>query len=56
MLSKPDSRSGLTPAPGPIPHKIIYDKGETAESLLAKDAKELKARKAKRERRREKAL
>jgi hypothetical protein len=26
MLSKPDPREGLSPAPGPTPHKIIYDK------------------------------
>jgi hypothetical protein len=43
MLSRPDPREGLTPA-SPIPHtKIIYDRGETAETLAAKDAKELRA-------------
>lgn len=51
VLSKPDPRKGLSPAPGPLPSTIIYPPGETAESLLAKDEKELKARKAKRRKR-----
>jgi hypothetical protein len=50
MLSKPDPRTGLSPAPRPIPHKIYYEKGETAESLLAKDEKELKTENTKRKR------
>lgn len=51
VLSKPDPRKGLAPASGPLPSTIIYAPGETAESLLAKDEKELKARKAKRRKR-----
>jgi hypothetical protein len=51
MLSKPDPREGLTPAPGPLSHEIVYAKGETAKTLRAKNEQELKARKAKRRKR-----
>jgi len=51
MLSKPDPREGLTPAPGPLPHEIVYANGETAKTLRAKNEQELKARKAKRRKR-----
>jgi hypothetical protein len=43
MLSKPDPRQGLTPAPGSTPHKIIYDEGETAKTLLCKHEQEVRA-------------
>ena len=42
-------RLRLTSMPLKPPHKIIYEKGETAETLAAKDAQELK-RAAKRKR------
>jgi hypothetical protein len=44
MLSRPDPREGLTPAPPTPRAKIVYDNGETAETLSAKDAKELQWR------------
>jgi hypothetical protein len=43
MLSKPDPREGLTPAPAPPPHKIIYDEGETTKTLLRKHEQEVRA-------------
>jgi hypothetical protein len=52
MLSRPDPREGLTLAPLKPPVKIIYDKGETSETLASKDAKELEANEGERTRRR----
>ena len=48
--SRPDLRKRLTRMPLPAPDKIIYEKGETAETALARDLQALK-RAAKRKRR-----
>jgi hypothetical protein len=40
--SRPDLRARLTRMPLPPPNKIIYEKGETAETALARDMQELK--------------
>jgi hypothetical protein len=40
--SRPDLRARLTRMPLPPPNKIIYEKGETAETALARDMHELK--------------